>query len=522
MISSFYQTFKIDLYYSVNSFIYGLRRTPIFKDLITNDIYKSKSIKRIIGIFGSVISLFRAFLFKYLYYYALLFVCSEFFSKNIESSYYHVLFCLTILGLFINNKLLNASKKKYFALINFQMDGVKYFRCNLLWNIITSFVLNGVSLLVLVNYFKSSYIVAIVLLGLILSSRLIGEYLNLLFYRKKGYIWYSNLKLYYPILLILLSLCILPYFNIIIPFSIIELVTCIFIVFSIYSFIELYKVDDYTILFKRIHNMNTIMNSKEEGNYLRQAMIDVKEKDKEIDTSIIDKKKGYDLFNTIFFERHKEILLRSAKKMSLILIIIYIILGYLMINYSNYNKSIGDFLHIKIAIFIIIMFYINRGSVITRAMFFNCDHAMLRFNFYREPKVILELFKKRLITVTKVNLIPACVIGIGNIILLILSSNWDYTLLITSLLFIISLSIFFSVHYLVLYYLLQPYNKDMEMNKIGYSITTLLTFVICFYLKDIIFSSTMFSILGIVFVIIYIVLSLILVYKVSPRTFKLY
>ena len=84
MISSFYQTFKIDLYHSVNSFIYGLRRTPIFKDLITNDIYKSKSIKRIIGIFGSIVSLFRAFLFKYLYYYAILFICSEFFSKNIE------------------------------------------------------------------------------------------------------------------------------------------------------------------------------------------------------------------------------------------------------------------------------------------------------------------------------------------------------------------------------------------------------------------------------------------------------
>ena len=169
-----------------------------------------------------------------------------------------------------------------------------------------------------------------------------------------------------------------------------------------------------------------------------------------------------------------------------------------------------------------IMFFINRGAIITQAMFFNCDHAMLRYNFYREPKVILELFKKRLLTVVKVNLLPAFVIGIGNIVLLLISKNTYSTLtLVTTFLFILSLSIFFSVHYLVIYYLLQPFNKDMEVKKASYSFVTLGTYLLCYILTNLVMTSELLSIFGVLFVIIYVILSLFLVYKIAPRTFKL-
>ena len=57
MINILHKTLQIDIAYSVNSFIYVLRRLPIFKDLITDDIYKSKTIKRIIGFFGMILRL---------------------------------------------------------------------------------------------------------------------------------------------------------------------------------------------------------------------------------------------------------------------------------------------------------------------------------------------------------------------------------------------------------------------------------------------------------------------------------
>ena len=47
MINVLYKTLQIDVAYSVNSFIYIIRKLPIFRDLFTDDIYKSKIIKTI-------------------------------------------------------------------------------------------------------------------------------------------------------------------------------------------------------------------------------------------------------------------------------------------------------------------------------------------------------------------------------------------------------------------------------------------------------------------------------------------
>ena len=524
MINILYKTLQIDVAYSVNSFIYILRRLPILGDLFTDDVYQSKVIKSIVALFGSLFSLARALFLKFMYFFVIYFISFKFFKSSMVLSFFHIYFFLTILGMFINNKLLNTSKKKYFSVILFNMDATKFFRANIFWNVLTNMIFNSVVIYIFIDklLIAPTIYYTILLIVFTMLIRLIGEALNIIFFKKYNYIWYTNSSLYFSVLVVLLGCCLLPFFKFLIPIKTIEITMLILIPFSIMSIIYLLKVKDYKLIYKKLSQMTNVMDSKHEKDYLRQAMVEVKDKDKEIDTKIIEKKEGYDLFNTIFFERHKEILLRSARKYSFILIIIYIILGYVMFKYSNYNKSIAELLHYKLAIFIMIMFFINRGAIITQAMFFNCDHAMLRYNFYREPKVILELFKKRLLTVVKVNLLPAFVIGIGNIILLLISKNiYTPLTLVTTFLFILSLSIFFSVHYLVIYYLLQPFNKDMEVKKASYSFVTLGTYIVCYILTDLILTSEILSILGLIFVIIYIVISLILVYKISPRTFKL-
>lgn len=522
MINTLIKTLQIDICYAVNSFINSLKRMPILKDLFTNDAYKSKTIKKIVGLIGITLSLLRALLFKYLYFLCI-FLLASIANKNHLATFIHIYFLLTVLGMFINNKVLSVSTKKYLSIILFNIDDSKFLKSNLLWNILTNSLANFLFLFIFFNVLSNNPILyTLILLVLTITLRLIGEALNIIFYKKYKYIWYSNSKIYFPIVLSLVALCALPYINIFVPWKIISIITLITIIPSIISLIYLFNIEDYKMMYKKITLLTQVMNEKNQDDYLRQSMVEVNKKDKKIDKSILEKKEGYDLFNTIFFERHKEILLRSAKKYAILGAIIYIAIGYLMTKSKTYNNSIGEFLHLKLSVFIIIMFFINRGSIITQAMFFNCDHAMLRFNFYREPKVILELFKKRLITVVKVNLIPAFVIGIGNIALLLISRN-EYSILtiLTTFLFIICLSIFFSVHYLVIYYLLQPYNKDMKMKKMSYSIVTIITYIVTYRLSDLVLTSEILSIVGIIFVISYVTLSLYLVYKVSPRTFRL-
>ena len=351
--------------------------------------------------------------------------------------------------------------------------------------------------------------------------RVIGETLNILYYRKYKYIWYSNSTLYFIVLVSTLGLASLPLLNIYISFNTIIYLTILVVILGTMSLIYLLKIKDYKTIYKNLSQMTNVMSSKNEKDYLKQAMVDVQKKDIKIPERKLKGKSGYEYFNTIFFERHKEILLRSTKKYSLILIAIYIILIYLVIKKPTITKAISDLLHNRLSIFIIIMYFINRGAIITQAMFFNCDHAMLSYNFYKEPKTIIELFKKRLKTVTNVNLLPAFVIGIGNIILLIILKETDIDVLLGMFIFIIFLGIFFSDHYLVIYYLLQPFNKDLEVKKASYSFVTLITYILCYNLIDLVLDIKVLSILGIIFTGIYILISMALVYKVAPKTFKL-
>ena len=172
--------------------------------------------------------------------------------------------------------------------------------------------------------------------------------------------------------------------------------------------------------------------------------------------------------------------------------------------------------------FVFIIYCINRSSSVTQAMFMNCDHSMLTYRIYRTPKVILGIFKEGLKTLITINLLPAFLIGGGLALLLYLSGETEnplnYAILFIS---IIAMSIFFSVHYLVMYYLLQPYNVSTEMKSSTYKVVQGLTYIVCWYMIQIQMPIFSFGIATIVFCIAYCLISLFLAYKYAPKTFKL-
>ena len=63
--------------------------------------------------------------------------------------------------------------------------------------------------------------------------------------------------------------------------------------------------------------------------------------------------------------------------------------------------------------FVFIMYTINRGRNFTRVLFMNCDHSLLTYSIYKQPKFVLKLFQIRLREIMKINAVPAIVIGAG-------------------------------------------------------------------------------------------------------------
>lgn len=518
MINSLKMSFKIDVTYAINSFIYNIKKFPILKDLFPGDgLYKSTKAKSIIRILALILSTVKIITFKFLYFWIIYMIATVITPKNITSGILHIYFIFTIIGIFFNNKVLTTSTKKYFSIVLFNMDAKEFTKATLWTESLINLITHSIGLWILI---KSPIILLYTIFGFL--GRFVGERLNVWHYNKYKIALTYNYPLYWTIILLSIAACLLPKIQITITTPIIAILNLIFIPVAIISYISLIKIDNYKLIYKRLNTKVSAMNSEQARAYSRQAMVDIKDKDKKIDERKIKGKKGYDLFNTIFFERHKEILLRSAKWFATISLLVIIVTAILIHFSPVLQKNLNNFLLNNIAWFIIVMYFINRGSIITQAMFYNCDHSMLTFNFYRNPKVILNVFKTRVITVSKVNLISASVIAIGLPLLLYLSGGSANILNYIAIpIFIIALSIFFSIHYLVIYYLFQPYDKNMSMKSITYSIISLGTYIIAYSFTDFKMSTINFSIIAIVATIIYSIIALIVVYKKAPMTFKI-
>ena len=312
----------------------------------------------------------------------------------------------------------------------------------------------------------------------------------------------------------------LPFLGITINSTIFLCISIIAIVLGIYSLIKIHSFKDYRKMYKQIlTESNVYMQEKATGT---QVMKDTSLKQIELDKNYISNKSGFAYFHDLFVKRHRKILTEAVKKQSVIILVIIIamIIGITM--NENFKTKTNEILLVYLPYFVFIMYLINRSSSVTQAMFMNCDHSMLTYRIYRTPKVILGIFKERLKTLITINLLPAFLIGGGLALLLYLSGGTDnplnYAILFVS---IIAMSTFFSVHYLVMYYLLQPYNVSTEMKSSTYKLVQGLTYIVSWYMIQIKMPIFGFGIATIVFCIAYSLISLFLAYKYAPKTFKL-
>ena len=172
--------------------------------------------------------------------------------------------------------------------------------------------------------------------------------------------------------------------------------------------------------------------------------------------------------------------------------------------------------------FAFVMYLINRGTGFTRALFINCDHSLLTYSFYKKPKQILQLFQIRLREIIKINLLPAAVIGCGLAVLLYASGGTENPLNYVALIVtILCMSIFFSVHYLTIYYLLQPYNAETQIKSGMYQVIMWITYMVCYIMIQIKMPTLVFGVMTIVFCVLYCIVASILVLKFAPKTFRI-
>ena len=94
MIKQLKQSLAIDTLYTTNSFIFLLRKLPILKDLITDDIYASRGLKRIIQGLVPIYLFAKMLVIKFFYYFLIFSLSYYYFPNHLVKTYYYVLFLL--------------------------------------------------------------------------------------------------------------------------------------------------------------------------------------------------------------------------------------------------------------------------------------------------------------------------------------------------------------------------------------------------------------------------------------------
>ena len=242
-----------------------------------------------------------------------------------------------------------------------------------------------------------------------------------------------------------------------------------------------------------------------------------------LDAGPDSRKTGCARFNELFVRRNYRLLMRPARRTAVIAGAALAPGCAACLALPEIAAAINGALVPALPMMLLLMYFINRGNTVTQVLFFNCDSSMLSYRFYRQPRVILGIFAARLKSLTAINLLPTAVIALGLPLLLLCSGGTDTpTDYLVLPLAILAMSVFFSVHYLVLYYLLQPYTAGLENTSFGYRLITGLTYFVCYMIYANVHGATMaFGIGMIVFAAVYVAAALLLAYRLAPRTFKL-
>lgn len=525
MFRNWITAFQITATSSMNSFIYTLKKTPIIRKWISQKAYSSEGFKKVIMLLSILFGLVELLVKKFLYIGVFIFIVAvRIGGENYIPVFFHIFFFLTLMGACISTNMPKANSQKYYAVLVMNMDAKKYAVIDETFFLVKTFISFLASLLFYLIAVGVNAYGAFVLAIWVVVAKITFQAIDIRYYEKKKKV--LSQKFIFNAVIVVLGLLLaygLPYLGIILPAKIIVNSIPIGVLVSIFAMSSILKSDIYKIMYKREMSYNKIFfNTEDIMQDVKKTQYAIEKKDVAIENKTIEGKEGYEYFNDLFFARHKKILLKPAKKIACFYLAVFVLLAIIVLVDSNIAGEINKILIGILPILLFIMYTWNRGATITQAMFVNCDNSMLTYKFYRKPTVILQVFKKRLVTMIKINLIPDVVLALGIIMLLLLSggteNNMLYPIYFIAILFI---SMFFSIHYLTMYYLLQPYDIHMNFKSVPYAIVSLITYIICFMCLKIKVEPIVFAMGVIVMVAIYSMIAMRLVYKLAPKIFRL-
>ncbi|MGU7936246.1 hypothetical protein ACS6ZM_02950 [Streptococcus suis] len=227
---------------------------------------------------------------------------------------------------------------------------------------------------------------------------------------------------------------------------------------------------------------------------------------------------GMTYLNALLFDRYKKVLYKKVRGWVLSLVVILVALE--AFRYYLEPFELTDAVLLRCLPFsFMIMYVASSGKVVAQMVFVNCDISMLHYPFYREAKTIIAGFNYRFLQTFKLNLIFAFSLFLAIMALGRFAFSLE-TILLTALL-LISLTALFSFHDLFIYYILQPFTKDMEVVNPVYKFLSGALYWVAYLNIKLDIGSHLYILLISIAMIAYVSVGYWILLKKAPQTFRL-
>ncbi|MCK3895117.1 hypothetical protein HCC09_08215 [Streptococcus suis] len=227
---------------------------------------------------------------------------------------------------------------------------------------------------------------------------------------------------------------------------------------------------------------------------------------------------GMTYLNALLFDRYKKVLYKKVRGWVLSLVVILVALE--AFRYYLEPFELTDAVLLRCLPFSFMIMYIaSSGKVVAQMVFVNCDISMLHYPFYREAKTIIAGFNYRFLQTFKLNLIFAFSLFLAIMALGRFAFSLE-TILLTALL-LISLTALFSFHDLFIYYILQPFTKDMDVSNPLYKFLSGALYWVAYLNTQLDLGSHTYILLVSLAMITYVSIGYWILLKKAPQTFRL-
>ncbi len=563
MIWTIYKKFQLSFAQNTNRFIYSLKKIKFLGNYISEEWYVRMDIKKLLGILSLIWAVVWDVLTKVFYFGGIICLPGiiltgllEWDAANFAAMLICVFFFLNcMLGSFMNSKITEkACDEDEYVLLNLMRFNPKeHYLTTILWENGKQFVYYGIMIyLVAVRFYHMSLFHYFWLMAAYAAFRFIGEAARLKINDKLGMPFQQKNKVaagwyyIYNVLIFCLGYGIVPVLFFVqggkgiveLPlvhnYPLMLVLLAVILVAGVLSVGYLWGYQDYVLVARRMCNMQNLQEIEaavEKASNNSYALQDDEVKEEELKERLYPEKKGYDYLNAIFFQRHKK-LVRNVVRAKAIVVGIAFGAATIALIVANVILSPKEFAEVSdmiwknvknfVPILVFIMYCASSGQNLTKAMFYNCDIFLLKQGYYRSREAILQGFKIRLSYMLKAEL-PTLLIFCGGIIAdtLLLRQQQNILQMLSLLLCVCSLTVFYSVLFLCMYYIFQPFTEGGSQTGFGYRACSAGIYLLSYMCMQMGTVPTFFSSLVLAVTVVLLVAGFAIAWMVAPKTFRL-